>query len=1000
MNGKHTTETPSTSLPLGMLFGIPALAGCVLGFAVFWMLSWSAADELVNAARKDSLKSLSTVKADMLLLTDRLSALSDYVAQNANVEDDKLAALLEQCKALWPEAGFTFYDRNGEIVTLAIPALYGDSPPLSYSTRYLLHHALSGNAATDITFTRGFLSLSAVSPAPPGRIRAVMATLPIDSHVLSSIKKNSQADLAILPYDLAEERVLTGNASSTFMNSMASSDRWREILNILPKVGGETQTVALDSQALQISFDPVRDSFGTAVGLLVVAPLRDVTSASAVNRLLGAGVSGCCAALLMILAMHLYGGRLIFRFAVDINHITSENVTENRYAAYKGKWPSVLETALRKTALTLKNYRNQAKTANMEKDEAERQLAEFITDVRSRKPRAQEDYLRIFDNSPVGIFQTDMSGYFIRANNAFSIMLNYESPQQLLADNENFANLSINQDGYRNPLSSILENGGQGVIALRKKDGGIGTYELSCMSLTSSADDSAGILECYVQDCAADEQMQKAMRDNSTLQQEHASLSLLLASTTRRLQAYLLPPELADELDELDLETEPDSSDQTKIHRELHRPYSRLLERRKSILPIKELLNDMYQIAMNEAADNPRIDVPLNFERFLQRLCANAAPRLSAKGISMQCKAGNELLTRLNSPAPMLRQALQKALLLVSAQVRKGYIILSVTRERADANDPTLFHAFFDISWTPSLPSHWVADNDAEAHDGLRLLFGTMSDPEALEDATLFETDSLDIPDELDIVRYLVGKMEGIIHGWLFNNDLRSMQISVPFQRMDRDSLFAAGDYGLYMPEALSALHEMKQHGMDNFYSDVGTPVLAAGMDGTSLDLSDLNALSIAPGFTADLEDTAAVPGETGDETGLDILLVDDNLNNRMLFSLFLNATRHRITETCNGQEGVEAFQNAAYDVIFINMEMPMMDGYQATRIIRAMEADKGILQTPIVGMAAHALPEFRRQCMLSGCSDFLYKPFSKSALTSMLDAFIQFKIDTHRHET
>ncbi|MDR3175784.1 MAG: response regulator [Desulfovibrio sp.] len=1000
MNGKSTIETSGTSLPLGLLFGIPALAGCVLGLAVFWMLSWSATDEIVNAARKDSLKSLATVRADMLLLTDRLSALSDYVAQNVNGRDDKLAALLEQCKALWPEAGFNFYDRNGEIVSLAVPALSGDSPPLSYSTRYLLHHALSGNAATDITFTRGFLSLSAVSPAPLGRIRAVMTTLALDSNMLSNLKKNSQADLAILPYDLSGEQILIGNASSTFMSSLASSDRWGEILKILPKESSETRTIELNSQALQISFDPVKDSFGAVVGMLVVAPLRGVTGTSAVNRLLGAGVSGCCAVLLTILALHMYGGRLILRFAEDINSITSENIAENRHALYKGKWPSVLETALRKTALTLKNYRNQAKTANMEKDGAERQLAEFITDVRSRKPRALEDYLRIFDNSPVGIFQTDMSGYFLRANNAFAIMLNYESPQQMLVDNENFANLSLSHDEYRNPLSSVLENGGKGLIALRKKDGGIGTYELSCTALTSSTDDNAGILECFVQDCAADEQMQKAMRDNSTLQQEHASLSLLLASTTRRLQAYLLPPELADETDELDLETGQDSSAQTKNHRELHRPSSQLLERRKSILPIKELLNDMYQIAINEAVDNPRIDVPVNFERFLQRLCSNAAPRLSAKGISMQCKAGNELLTRLNSPAPMLRQALQKTLLLVGSQVRKGYIILSVTREQVDSADPTLVHAMFDISWTPSLPSHWVADNDAEAHDGLRLLFSSMSDPEALEDAALFETDSLDIPDELDIVRYLVGKMEGILHGWLFNNDLRSMQISIPFQRMDRDSLFAAGDYGLYMPEALGALHEMKPQGMDSFYPDMGSPVLAADVDEHSLVLSDFNALGIVPGFTADLEDMAAGPGETADEMGLDILLVDDNLNNRMLFSLFLNATRHRITEARNGQEGVEAFQNAVYDVIFINMEMPMMDGYQATRIIRALEADKGVLQTPIVGMAAHALPEFRRQCMLSGCSDFLYKPFSKSALTSMLDAFVQFKIDSRRYAT
>jgi hypothetical protein len=125
---------------------------------------------------------------------------------------------------------------------------------------------------------------------------------------------------------------------------------------------------------------------------------------------------------------------------------------------------------------------------------------------------------------------------------------------------------------------------------------------------------------------------------------------------------------------------------------------------------------------------------------------------------------------------------------------------------------------------------------------------------------------------------------------------------------------------------------------------------------------------------------------------GLDILFVDDNLNNRLLFSLFLRDTKHRITEVHDGQQGVEAFQRGRFDVIFLDMEMPLMDGYQAARIIRALEADSGRETTPIVAMTTYALPEFRKQCLLAGCSAFLSKPFSKNALLSTLEAFVQLK--------
>jgi CheY-like chemotaxis protein len=111
-----------------------------------------------------------------------------------------------------------------------------------------------------------------------------------------------------------------------------------------------------------------------------------------------------------------------------------------------------------------------------------------------------------------------------------------------------------------------------------------------------------------------------------------------------------------------------------------------------------------------------------------------------------------------------------------------------------------------------------------------------------------------------------------------------------------------------------------------------------------------------------------------------------------MLFSLFLRGTMHRITEARNGRECVEAFQRDRYDAVFMCMEMPIMDGYQATRVIRAFEADAGVEPTPIVAVSSYAMPEFKRRCLRAGCSEFLARPFSKAALFSLLDAFVQIR--------
>jgi CheY-like chemotaxis protein len=234
--------------------------------------------------------------------------------------------------------------------------------------------------------------------------------------------------------------------------------------------------------------------------------------------------------------------------------------------------------------------------------------------------------------------------------------------------------------------------------------------------------------------------------------------------------------------------------------------------------------------------------------------------------------------------------------------------------------------------------------------------------------------------------------MHGDLLEGSFRNDFREISIIIPLAHLGNDVADAApreqaggesaarSDSGPAEDSSGREAAPLKER-----YADVAMAALAADREQTALGLLSEENPSAAPEY-AETEETSA--------HGLDILLVEDNLNNRLLFSLFLRDTRHRITEAHDGQAGVEAFLHGRFDVIFLDMEMPLMNGYQATRIIRALEADRGLAATPIVAMTSYALPEFQRQCMLAGCTDFMSKPFNKITLSNMLEAFIQMKAD------
>ncbi|WP_245805508.1 ATP-binding protein [Desulfovibrio gilichinskyi] len=118
----------------------------------------------------------------------------------------------------------------------------------------------------------------------------------------------------------------------------------------------------------------------------------------------------------------------------------------------------------------------------------------------------------------------------------------------------------------------------------------------------------------------------------------------------------------------------------------------------------------------------------------------------------------------------------------------------------------------------------------------------------------------------------------------------------------------------------------------------------------------------------------------------LEILLVEDNNANCMLIELFFKDLPHKLTIVQNGQEGLDAATSANFDLILMDIEMPIMDGYECTLKIREWEKSEGKEHCKIIALTAHALPEVKDKILMAGCDSFLTKPISKGKITDVLN--------------
>jgi PAS domain S-box-containing protein len=131
-----------------------------------------------------------------------------------------------------------------------------------------------------------------------------------------------------------------------------------------------------------------------------------------------------------------------------------------------------------------------------------------------------------------------------------------------------------------------------------------------------------------------------------------------------------------------------------------------------------------------------------------------------------------------------------------------------------------------------------------------------------------------------------------------------------------------------------------------------------------------------------------AAPTPAKDQRALRILLAEDSQDNRLLVQSYLKRTPHHLDLADNGAIAVAKFRARRFDLVLMDMQMPVVDGYAATRKIRQWEQEVGRPPTPIIALSAFALEEEIQKSLDAGCTAHLTKPIKKAILLNAIQEY------------
>jgi len=206
-----------------------------------------------------------------------------------------------------------------------------------------------------------------------------------------------------------------------------------------------------------------------------------------------------------------------------------------------------------------------------------------------------------------------------------------------------------------------------------------------------------------------------------------------------------------------------------------------------------------------------------------------------------------------------------------------------------------------------------------------------------------------------------------------------------PFYQVDSGLTRAHGGTGLGLAICKQIIDEMGGSISVRSVQGVGTTFEIQ----LEVPFSSLESVPVAEPEEQRFQDSVPPDSHDWRLTG-EVLLVEDNEVNAFIASMTLESLGIKCHHARQGDIAVQWCQDRSFDVILMDCEMPVMDGFEAARRIRAIEAqDPARGRTPIVALTAHALSGDRENCLSNGMDDYLTKPFDRHTLAVALSRWL-----------
>lgn len=133
----------------------------------------------------------------------------------------------------------------------------------------------------------------------------------------------------------------------------------------------------------------------------------------------------------------------------------------------------------------------------------------------------------------------------------------------------------------------------------------------------------------------------------------------------------------------------------------------------------------------------------------------------------------------------------------------------------------------------------------------------------------------------------------------------------------------------------------------------------------------------------------APADGVPSEHSGHQILVAEDNIDNQLLVKRILEQAGYHVDVAEDGQVALDKIKARRYDIILMDVQMPVLDGFAATQAVRAWEAEQQLNRTPVIALTAHAMEGYREQCLQQGMDDYLTKPIKKKILLKTVTQWI-----------